>query len=77
MTWNWQQAEWPKFSYDKKALESLESEFLLRSGEFLGVFRHVGSDDRDQIRLDLISEEAPKTSAIEGEYRDEGTASSI
>lgn len=68
MTWNWQQAEWPKFSYDKKALESLESEFLLRSGEFLGVFRHVGSDDRDQIRLDLISEEALKTSAIEGEY---------
>lgn len=68
MTWNWQQAEWPKFSYDKKALEPLESEFLLRSGEFLGVFRHVGSDERDQIRLDLISEEALKTSAIEGEY---------
>ena len=68
MTWNWQQADWPHFTYDKKALEPLESEFLLRSGEFLGVFRHVGPDDRDQLRIELISEEALKTSAIEGEY---------
>lgn len=68
MAWNWEQADWPHFTYDKKALEQLESEFLLRSGEFLGVFRHVGSDDRNQIRIDLISEEALKTSAIEGEH---------
>ncbi|SIT55936.1 conserved hypothetical protein [Mesorhizobium prunaredense] len=68
MVWNWEQADWPHFTYDKEELEPLESEFLLRSGEFLGVFRHVGSDDRDQIRIDLISEEALKTSAIEGEY---------
>lgn len=68
MTWNWEQADWPHFTYDRKVLEPLESEFLLRSGEFLGVFRHVGSDDRNQIRIDLISEEALKTSAIEGEY---------
>ncbi|MER8367685.1 Fic family protein [Mesorhizobium sp. M0306] len=68
MVWNWEQADWPHFTYDKKVLEPLESEFLLRSGEFLGVFRHVGANDRDQIRIDLISEEALKTSAIEGEY---------
>ncbi|MER9330590.1 Fic family protein [Mesorhizobium sp. M0488] len=68
MAWNWEQADWPHFTYDKMALDPLESEFLLRSGEFLGVFRHVGSEDRDQIRVELISEEALKTSAIEGEY---------
>ncbi|TPI27292.1 Fic family protein [Mesorhizobium sp. B3-2-1] len=68
MAWNWEQADWPHFTYDKMALDPLESEFLLRSGEFLGVFRHVGSEDRDQIRIELISEEALKTSAIEGEY---------
>lgn len=56
-------ADWPHFTYDKRALEPLESEFLLRSGEFLGVFRHVGPDDRDQLRIDLISEEALKTSS--------------
>ncbi|RUU13606.1 Fic family protein [Mesorhizobium sp. USDA-HM6] len=68
MAWNWEQADWPHFTYDKNVLEPLESEFLLRSGEFMGVFRHVGSEDRDQIRIELISEEALKTSAIEGEY---------
>ncbi|GLR45554.1 cell division protein Fic [Mesorhizobium amorphae] len=68
MAWNWEQADWPHFTYDKIALDPLESEFLLRSGEFVGVFRHVGSEDRDQIRIELISEEALKTSAIEGEY---------
>lgn len=68
MKWNWEQTDWPHFTYDKQALEPLEREFLLRSGEFLGVFRHVSPDDRDQIRIDLISEEALKTSAIEGEY---------
>jgi Fic family protein len=68
MPWNWQQPDWPHFTYDKPALEPLEREFLLRSGEFLGVFRHVGPDDRDQVRIDLISDEALKTSAIEGEF---------
>jgi Fic family protein len=68
MTWNWEQADWPHFTYDGTALEPLEREFLLRSGEFLGVFRHVSANDRDQIRIDLISDEALKTSAIEGEY---------
>ena len=76
MTWNWQQADWPHFSYDRQALEPLESEFLLRSGEFLGVFRHVGPDESEQIRIDLISEEALKTSAIEGEVLDRASVQS-
>ncbi len=70
MAWNWEQADWPHFKYDRKALEPLEREFLLRSGEVLGVFRHVDMNGRDQIRIELISEEALKTTAIEGEYLD-------
>jgi Fic family protein len=70
MAWNWQQADWPHFSFDRQVLEPLERQFLLRSGELLGVFRHVGANDRDQLRIDLISDEALKTSAIEGEYLD-------
>jgi Fic family protein len=70
MTWNWQRADWPNFIYDKGLLDPLERDFLLRSGEVLGVFRHVDKDGRNQIRIELISEEALKTSAIEGEYLD-------
>lgn len=68
MTWNWEQPDWPHFTYDNGKMEPLEKEFLFRSGEFLGVFRHVNADEQNRIRIDLISEEALKTSAIEGEY---------
>jgi Fic family protein len=67
MRWNWEQKDWPKFSYDFKLLESLERRFLRQSGEFLGVFRHVGADDQNALRIELIGEEAIKTSEIEGE----------
>ena len=67
MTWNWQQPEWPRFSYASNALESLEERFLLQAGEFMGAFKHVGADERNALRIELISEEAVKTSEIEGE----------
>src|SRR6195256_3226841 len=67
MAWNWEQSEWPEFTYDSKALEPLEQQFLLQSGEFIGACRHIGADDRETLRIELISDEAVKTSEIEGE----------
>jgi Fic family protein len=67
MGWNWQSPKWPKFTYDSKALEPLERDFLLRSGEFVGAFKHVGPEDQDTLKIELISDEALKTSQIEGE----------
>jgi Fic family protein len=67
MTWNWQQADWPAFSHDTVVLEPMESQFLLHSGEFIGAFRHVSPEDRDMLRVELIGDEALKTSEIEGE----------
>ncbi|MBB3233562.1 Fic family protein [Phyllobacterium endophyticum] len=68
MIWNWQQADWPNFTWDAMALGPLERQFLLHSGEFFGAFRHVSIDDRDTLRIELISDEALKTSEIEGEF---------
>ena len=67
MEWNWQQPDWPAFSYDPAAMEPLERQFLLRSGEFIGAFKHIGADDKDRLKIELISDEAIKTSEIEGE----------
>lgn len=67
MIWNWQRTNWPNFSYDETVIEPLEKEFLLRSGEFLGAYRHVHEDDRNRLRIELIVDEAVKTSEIEGE----------
>jgi Fic family protein len=76
MTWNWQQKDWPNFTHDADALNGLEATFLLQSGEFIGAFRHVDADDRDALRIELISDEALKTSEIEGELLDRDSVQS-
>src|SRR4051794_36075838 len=67
MAWNWEQPGWPTFEYDSKVLEPLEKQFLGQSGEFIGASKHIGPDDQETIKIELISDEAVKTSAIEGE----------
>ena len=76
MTWNWQKEDWPEFTWDAAALEPLEAQFLVRSGEFIGAFRHVSPDDRDALRIELIGDEALKTSEIEGEILDRDSVQS-
>jgi Fic family protein len=76
MRWNWQQKDWPNFTHDADALNGLEERFLLQSGEFIGAFRHVDADDRDALRIELISDEALKTSEIEGELLDRDSVQS-
>ncbi len=67
MTWNWERSGWPELSYDSKALEPLERRFLLQSGVFVGACKHMGPDDRETLKIELIGDEAVKTSEIEGE----------
>lgn len=70
MQWNWTQDGWPHFTYDATALEALERRFLLLSGEVIGAVRHIGPGEQDLLRIELLSDEAVKTSAIEGETLD-------
>ncbi|UVV70764.1 Fic family protein [Brucella anthropi] len=70
MPWNWTQPDWPNFRYDAAALHSLEQQFLLSSGEVIGAVRHIHPNERDLLRIELLSDEAIKTSAIEGETLD-------
>ncbi len=67
MQWNWQAEGWPEFSHDDGALRGLEQQFLLQSGEFQGAFRHLDGNGQAFLRVELIGEEAIKTSEIEGE----------
>ena len=67
MTWNWQQADWPHFTYDTPAVAELEARFLRESGIIIGAFRHLSPEEKDLLTIDLISTEALKTSEIEGE----------
>lgn len=68
MKWNWQQPDWPKFSYRKASLEALEAKFLRQSGLLLGAWKHINDEDKNALAIDMMSNEALKTSEIEGEY---------
>lgn len=65
--WNWQQDDWPKFRYAAAVLAPMEADFLRQSGIFIGAVRHMAEGERDQIIVDLMSDEAFSSSEIEGE----------
>lgn len=67
MQWNWQQPDWPNLRWSSDALAALEARFLQQSGIMIGVVRHLGEDDRTNVVLDVMTDEAMKTSQIEGE----------
>src|SRR2546430_6642376 len=76
MPWNWEQPAWPEFTYNSAVLERPAREFLLGCGEFIGAFKHVGPADQDLLKIELISDEALKTSEIEGEILDRDSVQS-
>ena len=68
MKWNWELPDWPNFKYDAGEFSALESRFLTASGVLLGSYKHLDEDEKTTLRIELMSDEALKTSEIEGEY---------
>lgn len=68
MSWNWQKTKWPIFEFDQTVLVELEARFLRESGYLLGTLAHIGEQDKAELTVETMSEEALKTSEIEGEY---------
>ena len=65
--WNWQQDDWPRFSFDSASLEAMEREFLHASGVQVGVAKHLNDHDKLLVLIESLSNEAVTTSEIEGE----------
>ena len=65
--WNWQKDDWPDFRFDAGSLTALEERFLQESGVYWGAVKHLEKDAKDFLAVELMSEEALKTSEIEGE----------
>ncbi len=76
MRWNWQQPDWPKFTWEKSRLAQAEQQFLLGAGTLVGSVKHLAGDEREQITIETISTEAVTTSEIEGEILDRASVQS-
>ncbi len=66
--YNWQQKEWPDFSYNLAVVEDLLFVFAEKIGHITGVLMALPEVTQMEAMIDLMVSEAMKTSEIEGEY---------
>jgi Fic family protein len=76
MRWNWQQPDWPDFSWNEARLRKAEEHFLIGTGMFIGALKHLPQSDQEQLTAESISVEAVTTSEIEGEILDRASVQS-
>jgi len=76
MLWNWQQQDWPSFSWNSSRLIRAEAAFLLHGGKYLGLTKHLPPSDHEQVTVEIMSGEALTTSEIEGELFDRASVQS-
>jgi len=76
MNWNWQQAEWPRFTWNERKLLRAEALFAQGAGVAIGASKHLNADEREGLAVELMSHEAVDTSAIEGETLDRDSVQS-
>ena len=70
MKWIWQNENWPDFEYDPSALQGGEDQFKIEASKLIGATSIITDDQQRAFTIDLMSEEALKSSRIEGEYLD-------
>ncbi len=68
MTYNWQQTDWTNFQYDESLFEKLWIEFITISGESEGLMKSSSQGIIEESIINLLVNEAIKTSEIEGEF---------
>lgn len=76
MPWNWQQPDWPRFTWDATRLVDAERLFLVRGGVVLGQIAHLNQSRSDALVVETIAAEAMTTSEIEGEFLDRDSVQS-
>jgi len=55
MIWNWQQPDWPKFTWNTSRLSQAEQLFLVGAGTLMGAVKHLDGEERSQITIEAIS----------------------
>ncbi|MEL6195153.1 MAG: Fic family protein, partial [Bacteroidota bacterium] len=67
---------WPNFEYSQEELPPYEAKFFERIGVLRGSLRHLAANEKYELKVVLISNEAYKSSEIEGEILDRNSLQS-
>lgn len=68
MIYNWQQTDWPDFTFDTSQIEDVLLDFAQRLGRSTGLLDALSEDSQNEAIIELMVAEAIKTSEIENEY---------
>ena len=68
MTYNWQQKEWPDFTYDLHEIEEKLYSFSEKTGLISGILKSLPENTQMEAVVEVMVAEAIKTSEIEGEF---------
>lgn len=68
MKYNWQQKEWPEFSYDLLEVEDALYTFAQQVGRISGALKAMPEDTQVETLINTMVAEAIKSSEIEGEH---------
>lgn len=68
MTYNWQQPEWPEFTYQLTDIEETLFSIAEETGHISGVLKVLPEHIKTETLINVLVSEAIKTSAIEGEF---------
>jgi Fic family protein len=78
MQWIWQDKNFPNFEYDTSLFTEFEQEFHRNTGIIIGTLNHLEADNLENLRIEILTQEAVSTSNIEGEIlKRESVQSSI
>ncbi|WP_205514040.1 Fic family protein [Longitalea arenae] len=66
--YNWQQKDWPNFTYTLQGVENELFLFAEKVGKVTGILNALPEDTKMEAIVDMMVSEAIKTSEIEGEY---------
>ncbi len=76
MPWIWENKDWPHFKYDVRLFIDKEQQFREQAGILTGALIHVDTTNSDEFKINLLSDEAVHTSAIEGDILDRASVQS-
>ncbi|MDA1354018.1 MAG: Fic family protein [bacterium] len=66
--WCWEHNNWPQFEYDSVLMDAREDEFWHESGKLWGASTHLTENNKTELRIELMSDEAIFNAEIEGEF---------
>lgn len=68
MIYNWQQPEWPNFTYSLENVEELLFNYMSHAGQLEGYLEGLDRAEQIETVIQIMVAEAIKSSEIEGEY---------